>query len=130
MKKIIIIAVIFLFPFLDNFSVKAATTVLSGGASLRADYNITKTEADTTDDWNSSANIFLSLMHSRQGEKGGISLGTSANYSYQIKGRESSFSDLRFNFDGWRNRFRSIPPGYSAYYDAGNCPGRRLGGMG
>ena len=38
----------------------------------RANYNITKTEADTTEDWNSSANAFLSLVHSRLGEKGGL----------------------------------------------------------
>ena len=89
--------------FSTVFAATSATTILSGGASIRGNYNITETEDDTTDDWSSSANAFLSLIHQRIGEKGGVSLGTSANYSYNFKDSDGEFSDFLLNFNGWRD---------------------------
>lgn len=102
-----IITLFFLTVLLPNFSsalaATSATTILSGGVSIRGNYNINETENDTTYDWSSSANAFLGLTHQRIGEKGGVSLGTSANYSYNFKDNDGKFSDFFLNFKGWRD---------------------------
>jgi hypothetical protein len=105
MRKIIV-AVIFstLFPPAVSLvkAATAATTILSGGGSLRANYEVKKTEDDTTDDWDSSANAFLEISHSRQGEKGFASISYRTNVSYDLKDGTAEFSDHLFRFNGRR----------------------------
>ena len=110
MKKTIV-AVLFISVLLPNYSSvrAAAITTLSGGASLRGNYDVTKRADDTTEDWRTYANIFLNLTHSRQAEKGGLSLRYATNYTYELKDGTSEWSDQRFNLNGWRdlsNRLR------------------------
>jgi len=105
--RITVIAVLVVTVLMSGFSVAkaetSATTILSGGGSLRANYNISKNEADTTDYWSSGANAFLSIRHSREGAKGRLLLGYGANYRYNIRDGTSEWSDHRFNLSGSRN---------------------------
>ena len=104
-----IVAIFFLYVLLpDISSVKAATnatTILSGGVSLRANYNIRKTEAETTDGWDAYASANLYLLHRRQAKNGDLSISYGQSFSYNFRTAEDSFadSDLLMNINTWRN---------------------------
>jgi hypothetical protein len=80
-------------------------TTLSGGTSLGANYqsNRNRTHDDEEDRWDPTASASLSLNHTRQGEKGGLSFRTSHRFSYNFRTESTSWSDFTLSAAGWRD---------------------------
>ena len=98
------ISVLFICVASANAAYTAYTT-LSGGASLKASYdsNRNRTPDNEKDRKELTANGSLSLIHSREGEKGGFSLGTRQTFTYNFRTENSSFSDFNLFSHGWRD---------------------------
>ncbi len=101
---LIFISVLFIGVSFANAAYSSHTS-LSGGASLRTGYNtnVNRTSDDEKDRWESTANASLSLNHSTQGEKGGLSLSASHTVTYSARTEKFSWSDFTLFTNGWRN---------------------------